>query len=64
MINNKAAISPTRQISKRLSMKMKLKNIKKQKSKVLKKNGTQLKSNQLHDKSSHEDLNNRLEEED
>jgi hypothetical protein len=45
--NNKSAISPTRQISKRLTMKMKLKRIKNQKAKLLKQNGTQLKTNNL-----------------
>lgn len=48
-VNNKSAISPTRQISKRLTLKLKLKNLKNQKGKVLKKNCTQLKSNQAHD---------------
>ncbi len=52
MPNNKPAISPTRQITKRLSMKMKLKNLKQQKDKVLKRNSTQLKSNELHEESS------------
>lgn len=47
--NNKPQISQSRQICKRLTLKMKLKNLKKQKSKNLKKNYTQLKSNQVHD---------------
>lgn len=51
IVNNKPAISPSRQICKRLTMKMKLKNLKKQKGKILKKNCTQLKSNQVHDQS-------------
>ena len=49
IVNNKPAISPSRQICKRLTMKMKLKNLKKQKGKILKKNCTQLKSNHVHD---------------
>jgi hypothetical protein len=49
--NNKSTLSPTRQISKRLNLKMKLKNIKKQKSKILNQNHPQLKTNQLQDKS-------------
>lgn len=44
--NNKPAISPKRQICKRITQKMKLKNLKNQRGKVLKHNGTQLKSNQ------------------
>ena len=46
--NNKPGLSPTRQISKRLSLKMKIKNSKKQKGKVLKQNDPQLKSKQPH----------------
>ncbi len=55
MTNNKITLSPTRQISKRLNLKMKLKNIKKQKSKILNQNHPQLKpqlkTNQIQDKS-------------
>jgi hypothetical protein len=53
LANNKSAISPTRQICKRLSIKMKLKNVKNQKSKVLAHNSIQLKTNQHHDQSHH-----------
>ncbi len=53
--NNKSTISPSRQISKKLSSKMKMKNLKRQKGKVSKRNGPQLKSNEHRKPSKHQD---------
>ncbi len=54
-VNNKATISPSRQISKKLNLKMKLKNLKRQKGKVSKRNSPQLKSNEHRKPSKHHD---------
>ena len=51
MINNNQAISPVRQIAKRLTQKMKEKRLKLQRAKLLKHNRTQLKNIPIQDSS-------------
>lgn len=46
-LNNNTPVSPTRQITKRLTQKMKLKRTKMQKAKLSNQNNTQLKTNNL-----------------